>query len=429
MTPENNEYKQRQQQRAAARRKKEAARRRLRMRLMFVAVVLVACVAVLWLVRTGNEAPEKPDVPETTVSKVQNTEPPSKTGRTVIHVAAAGDLNINDVTVAAGRTAEGYDYGPVFMDAMPALSSADLTIMNLEGNLVGTPYGTETRSAPQEMMEALAYAGVDLVQMANSTSIHNGLLGLSDTLDGIRAAGMQPVGAYASKEEFQKSGGFTMCNVSGIKVAVVAFTKGMDNLGLPSGSEDCVNVLYEDYATTYQKIARDKITKILHNVAQAKPDYTIALLHWGSEYNEEISSTQKDIRDLMFENGVDAILGTHPHLVQKVEFDREKGTFVAYSLGDFFNDCERSGSNYSMVLDLEITRDNETGETKLTDYSYTPIYTATPEESGESALRIHRIRPAIENYDPNYYQTISQKLFDNMTDSLSRLESRVTGDS
>ena len=430
MASEHNEYKLRQQQRAAARRKKEMARRRLRLRLLLGLAIILASTVVLWLARSGSETPEIPVTTEaSTAPAVQTTQPPQpKTGRTVIHIAAAGDLNVNDATVAAGSTPKGYDYGPVFMDVMPALSAADLTLVNLEGNLVGAPYGTERRSAPQEMMEALAYAGVDMVQMANSTSIHNGLLGLADTLDAIRAAGMEPVGAFESKAEFKRTGGFTMANVGGIKVAFVSFTKGMDNLGLPSGSEDCVNVLYEDYATTYQKVARDKITKILRNVSEAKPDYTIALLHWGSEYNDELSSTQEEIRDLMFANGVDAILGTHPHLVQEVEFDREKGTFVAYSLGDFFSSCERSGSNYSMVLDLEITRDNETGETKLTNYSYTPIYTATPEESGEAALRLHRIRPALEGYDPTYYDTIPKELFDNMSYCLDRLESRVAGE-
>ena len=430
MPSENNEYKLRQQQRAAARRKKEMARRRLRVRALLALAVAVACGVMLWLASSSDDpaAPSTP-VETTTAPAAQGTQPVlPKTGRTVIHIAAAGDLNINDATIAAGSTPQGYDYGPVFLDVMPALSTADLTLINLEGNLVGAPYGTERRSAPPELMEALANAGVDMVQMANSTSIHNGLLGLADTLDAVRAAGMEPVGAFKSKQEFKKTGGFTMANVGGIKVAFVAFTKGMDNLGLPSGSEDCVNVLYDDYATTYQEVATEKITKILGNVAAAKPDFTIALLHWGSEYNDELSSTQEEIRDLMFANGVDAILGTHPHLVQQVEFDREKGTFVAYSLGDFFNSCERSGSNYSMILDLEITRDNETGETRLTDYSYTPIYTATPEESGEAALRLHRIRPALESYDPTYYRAIPKTLVDNMTYCLDRLESRVNGE-
>ena len=365
MESENNEYRLRQQQRAAARQKREQARRRLRMRLLMALAVVLASGVVLWLAKTGSTTGgDTPSTSPATTPSAQVTLPPQpKTGRTVIHIAAAGDLNINDATVASGSTPAGYDYGSVFMDVMPALSSADLTLLNLEGNLVGAPYGTERRSAPQEMMQALAYAGVDMIQMANSTSIHNGLLGLSQTLDAIRAAGMEPVGAFGSKAEFHKTGGFTMANVGGVKVAFVAFTKGMDNLGLPSGSEDCVNVLYEDYATTYQDVATEKITKILKNVSAAKPDFTIALLHWGSEYNDELSSTQKEIRDLMFANGVDAILGSHPHLVQQVDFDRENGTFVAYSLGDFFSSCERSGSNYSMVLDLEITRDNETGET------------------------------------------------------------------
>ena len=89
-----------------------------------------------------------------------------------------------------------------------------------------------------------------------------------------------------------------------------------------------------------------------------KPDITIALLHWGSEYNDDISDTQKSIVNLMKKQGVDVILGTHPHTVQAIEYDELAGTLVAYSLGDFFGDASRGGTNYSIILDLEITKDS-----------------------------------------------------------------------
>jgi len=435
MTPENNEYRKRQQQRAEARRRREAARRRTLIRLCAVALVLVACALVIVLVTvdrddTNAQAPavsntqpaEKPaaSVPETTQAAEREE-------LTVIHVAAAGDLNINDATVAAGKTPTGYDYTRVFLDVVPLLTNADLTVLNLEGNLCGAPYGSDTASAPQEMMTALANAGVDLVQMANSHSITNGLLGLSSTLDGIRAAGMEPVGAYASNDEFRQSGGFTIREVNGIRLAFVAFTKGMNNLGLPAGSEDCVNVLYEDYATTYQDVAQDKINDIMDAVDEAEPDYVIALVHWGSEYNDEPSDTQAVIRDLLLERGADAILGTHPHLVHAIEFDREAGTFVAYSLGDFFSSTERAGTNYSVVLNLEITRDNRTGETRLTNYTCTPIYNMTPEESGEEGLRLVRLINTMEQYDNRLFNRISKELYDNMGYAMQRVGSRIDG--
>lgn len=435
MTPENNEYRKRQQQRAAARQRRQAARRRMMIRLGLAALVLIACGLVIWLVSVeqDNTAANQPAVSATTPgpnpaqTTPESTEAAVREEKTVIRVAAAGDLNINDATVASGKTANGYDYSRVFLDVMPLLTNADLTVLNLEGNLCGAPYGSDTASAPQEMMTALADAGVDLVQMANSYSITNGLLGLSSTLDGIRAAGMEPLGAYASNEEFRQSQGFTIREVNGVRLAFVAFTKGMNNLGLPAGSEDCVNVLYEDYATTYQDVDQDKINDILDAVEEAEPDYVIALVHWGSEYNDEPSDTQTVIRDLLLERGVDAILGTHPHLVHAVEYDREAGTFVAYSLGDFFSSTERAGTNYSVILNLEITRDNRTGETKLTKYTCTPIYNMTPEESGEEGLRLVRLMSTMEQYDNQLFNRVTKELYDSMGYAMQRVESRING--
>ena len=70
--------------------------------------------------------------------------------------------------------------------------------MNFEGNVCGEPYGTQTTSAPIELVRTLRACGVDLLQMANSCAINNGLNGLTATLNSIRSAGIEPVGAYAN---------------------------------------------------------------------------------------------------------------------------------------------------------------------------------------------------------------------------------------
>ena len=433
MAPEGNEYKQRQQQRAEARKQRELAHKRMMFRLGLAAAVVIACGLLIWLVASESRAPgssisnTQPD-PEQTTASLDTTAPPVKEDRTQISIAVAGDLNINDATVAAGNTPSGYDYTNVFMDVAPLLANADITVLNLEGNLCGAPYGTQNASAPQELMTTLADLGVDLVQLANSYSIQNGLLGLDSTIDGVRAAGLEPVGVYATEQDFRDGQGYTIKEIDGIRVAFVAFTKGMNNLGLPAGSENCVNVLYTDYATTYQDVDEDKINRILRAASNAEPDYIVALLHWGSEYNDEYSETQEEIRDLLFAGGVDAIVGTHPHRVQAVEFDRDAGTFVAYSLGDFFSDTVEAGSNYSVVLNLQITKDNLSGETKLTGYTCTPIYNMTPEESGETTLRLVRTKTAMESFEIGIFNRVSQELYDSMVYTVSRIESRLNGE-
>lgn len=428
------ELEQRRAQREQLRQQRLAEHRKLMIRLAIAGVVLVI-VAVVIIVM-ALQAPGQPDPTEPTPSDPpisQNTEPPTdpptdpptnppetvpsqpENDMTVIHFAAAGDVNVNDITAAL-------DYEMAFRSILPLLGGADLTAVNFEGNLIGAPYGTATQSAPQELMKALKACGVDLIQMANSRSITNGLDGLRTTLSGIRAAGMEPVGAWTTEEEAQRAGGYTIREVNGVKLAIVAFTKGMDSMALPVGSEDCVNVLYEDYATTYQEVDDQGITAVLERVERENPDLTIALVHWGSEFRDQISDTQEYIRDLMLENGVDAIIGTHPHYVQALEYDESAGTFVAYSLGDLLSDGETAGTEYSIILDLEITKDHISGETKITGYNYTPIFNVRWEDR---PLQVMPLEEAILAYEGGYLYRPSQEMYEDMLYARTRIEARV----
>lgn len=422
------ELNKRRQKRREMKEQSEKRKKKQTILLIAIAIFLLAAIAVVLVILLPGGEREMELPPETTQAEQPTppaTEPPTtRPPDTVIHLAAAGDLNITDKTVAAGAVDGGYDYSRIFLDLLPTLSEADVTVVNLEGGIAGKPYGEN--SAPPQLLAALKNAGVDLVQTANSKSVANGLLGLTATLDAIRDTGMEPVGTFASREDFRRSGGFTMLEVQGIRIAVVAFTKGMDGQGIPPGSENCVNLLYTDYNSTYQKVDTEGITEILENVDKEKPDITVALLHWGSEYNNTVSSTQKKICDLMQEQGVDAIIGTHSHYVQEMTFQEETGQFVAYSLGDFLSDGTQPGTNYSVVLDLEITKDGVTGQTKITGYSWTPIYLLDETESGGS-LRLLHIQNAINSYEQNGEGSISQKDYQAMKTALKRAEERIKG--
>ncbi len=355
----------------------------------------------------------------------ENEQPPTVPGmpdETVIHLAAGGDLNITDDVVAAAHS-DG-SYRQAFMDVLHLLSSADLSVLNFEGNFCGAPYGSDNRSAPASLANVLASAGVDMLQLANSCSIRGGISGLISTIDTVKNAGIEPLGVYRNKAEAAAGKGFTLMEVKGVRIAFVAFTKGMDGMTLPAGNEGCVNILYEDYDSTYQKVNTESITQVMRNVKAAKADIVVAMVHWGSEFIDDISPTQNKICTLLQENGADVIIGTHPHYVQKMTFDKDKGTFVAYSLGDFFGDATRAGSEYSIILDLEITKNNVTGETKVTDYSYTPIFTVR--EEGKP-LHVMRIKTAMNAYENNYIDRISKETYDAMAYALKRIEARIKG--
>lgn len=424
------EMNMRREKREAQRRKQQAEAKRLRITLILAAVVLVLCTAGIVFLTSRSDSSQTTVAAETrpTQKPTQATEPATraqKSTKTTIHIKAAGDLNVTNTVINAGVAVGGYNYTRAFMDVASTLSDADLTVLNLEGNICGEPYGSDTTSAPRELLDGLRNAGVDLIQMANSCTINNGLIGLTSTLQSVRAAGLEPVGAFASESEFQQSKGYTITEAQGVKVAFVAFTKGLGGRGLPAGNDNLVNILYEDYASTYDKIDRTRITSVLKAVEAEKPDITIALLHWGSEYNDDISDTQKSIVNLMKKQGVDVIIGTHPHTVQAIEYDALAGTLVAYSLGDFFGDASRGGTNYSIILDLEITKDSSTGTTKVTNYSYTPIYTVSEAESADGYRRVVRIDKTVEAWEENYLDKVSQSAKESMVYALDRIEARI----
>ncbi len=376
---------------------------------LFVGIGGLLCAAVGLLIfgtlHSGQNSATAPTTP-----------PPD----TVIHFVAGGDVNITDKTVAAGLSDGAYDYKQAFQDVVPVLSQGDITTLNFEGIVNGAPYGTERRSAPTELLDALRRAGVDILQTANSYSVFDGLRGLDATLRGIRATGLTPLGTYESNSAFEKSGGYIIWEVQGIKVAMMAFTKGMnEGMGLPS--EHSVNLLYEDYNSTYQKVNKEGIAQVVRNAAAHEPDIMIALVHWGSESVDQISKTQKQICTILQEEGVDAIIGTHSHRVQKMEYDPESGNFVAYSLGDFYGDGTGE-SRYSVLLNLEITKSGATGQTKITGFDYVPIFMET-KENGK--IRVLRIQEAIAGYENRYLDRVSEETYTAMKSALTQIEKRI----
>ena len=398
----------RQQVNAKKKRKKTLA-------MVAVCLALIALgTGVFFLLRMEEKAEEDPQY-------VTQSGDVAGEDATVINLVAAGDVNVSDAIVASGGA--DYDYTDTFIDVAHLLAEGDIAVVNLEGNLCGSPYGTNSHSAPQSLADMLGRSGVDLVQLANSYSINQGISGLQATIQAVKDAGMEPLGVYEDERAWKAGKGYTIREVEGIKIAFVAFTKGMDGMTLPQGSEHCVNVLYTDYDSTYQKVDTKAINEVLDAVEEEKPDLTVAMLHWGSEYNDTISKSQKSIVSLLQDRGVDAIIGSHPHYVQQMTYDPETGNFVAYSLGDLISDGKRSGTEYSVILNLEITK--QAGTTKITGYTYTPVFTVA--EQG-STLRTVRIAESMNAYDSNYLKKIGDNTYNAMIYALQRIEARIKGE-
>ena len=416
LTPDMEELNKRRVERHLRRQQAYAKKRRQKTAAMVVVCLLLIAMGagIFFLVRREEKAAPKKE-------QVTHSNELAAEDATVIHLVAAGDVNVSDAIVASGGAE--YDYTETFLDVAHLLAEGDITVINFEGNLCGSPYGSTSHSAPQSMMEMLGRSGVDLVQLANSYSINQGISGLQATIQGVKEAGMEPLGVYGDERAYKAGKGYTIREVKGVRIAFVAFTKGMDGMTLPQGSEQCVNVLYEDYDSTYQKVNRSAIHKVMDAVEAEKPDLTVAMLHWGSEYNDTVNKSQQTIVEILQDRGVDAIIGTHPHYVQKMTYDPDTGNFVAYSLGDLLSNGDRAGTEYSVILNLEITKSGSI--TKITGYSYTPVFTVA--ERGKP-LRSVRIAESMSAHDSNYLKSITDTTYDAMIYALQRIEARIKGE-
>ena len=107
--------------------------------------------------------------------------------------------------------------------------------------------------------------------------------------------------------------------------------------------------------------------------------------------------------------------------MQKITQDAQ-GRVVAYALSDLVGDSTK----YSVLLDLEITKDGETGAVSITGYDYVPVYYADERESG-GTVRLLRIREAIAAYENNLVDRVSQETYEAMKYALERIEARVDG--
>ena len=173
----------RREKREAMRRKQRSAARRMRLTLLVALVILGLCGYGIWQLTQNGEDVQAAAPTQATQPPTEVTEPTQRSPLTTIHLRAAGDLNVTDSVVSSGIAVNGYDFSGVFKDVSSVLSGADLTFMNFEGNACGEPYGSETSSAPVRLLDDLRACGVDLLQVANSCAINNGINGLIATLN------------------------------------------------------------------------------------------------------------------------------------------------------------------------------------------------------------------------------------------------------
>lgn len=343
---------------------------------------------------------------------------------------AVGDIYLTDAMLDAAILPDGsYDFTAQFADVIPALADADLTLANFEGNFDSAPFGKDLASYPDALAKTLAAAGIDLLQTANTYSIFNGIVGMERTKSVIEAQGMTAFGTYTSAQDREKNQ-VVLREVNGIRIAFVAFTKGLGGMGLPTGAEYCVNLLYTDYTSNYENIDYDGIRAVMKAARAMNPDLIVASLHWGSEDTREVSKSQENIANLLIDCGADLILGSHSHLAAPIEEravrmdnGEDKTVVIAYGLGDL-SAVDEGGSTIGVMLDLEITKDS-TGDAYFSKVNYRAVGAVDRGEEIQNRYRVLDIDSALALYEANYYDRVSSSLYESLKTARERLEGYV----
>lgn len=399
-----------------------AMRRRRRKRWLIPLLGILAVVLALFLLiyfSTDHPAPQPDETEDST---------PSEHSATLVF---GGDVAMTPQMLAMGYRGGVYDYSACFTPITRIVSAADLALVNVEGNFCGEPYNALTANYPDALLTALQTCGFDVIQTANSYSIENGMTGLVSTKQAIEAHGMDALGTFVSQEERDQTGGVLIKEINGIRIALIGMTKGTNGLRLPDGTEYSVNLLFSDYDTNYTKIDQSGILSLIDNAKNANPDLIVCMLHWGSEYSRDVSDPQKEIAKLLLDNGVDVIVGSHPHAVSLIEWngmpsidEPHREGLLAYSLGDLLSAAERKDAHNGCMLSFTVEKEN--GEVRITQVQYIPTYSAYPDgELGVSGFTVYNMPDAIYLYESSHYDRVSAPLYQLMVEAVEKMKEQT----
>lgn len=254
---------------------------------------------------------------------------------------------------------ESLDYTPCFQFIKPEIESADMAICNLETVLAGKPYtGYPQFSAPDELLYALKESGFDIIQLANNHILDRGRAGLERTVQLIKEQRMYPIGAFTD-EEHRATYYPPIFTLKGVKIAFLNYTYGTN--GLSAEKPNRIN-----------RLDSIQIIKDIHYAKMQGTDLVVALMHWGTEYHLEIDRSQQYWTDFLLRNQVDLIVGTHPHVVQRVDLHKieDRVIPVYYSLGNFISNQHKEHTNGGIMAKVEIDPQTK----RIIKNGYIPFY-------------------------------------------------------
>lgn len=294
-----------------------------------------------------------------------------------------------------------YDHSLFLEDLKPLLSDADLAIANAEFTLAGPPFtGYPAFSAPDGYLSSILDAGVDVLLTANNHILDKGSEGLERTLKQYGRF----TGSGLDETQYLHNNPLIV-PVKGIRIALVNFTYGT-NLGARH---------------EYPRVSRMNKEEIARQMKRAREnaDFVIALPHWGEEYVLTHNASQQEWAEWLVDQGADAIIGAHPHVVQ--DTTHIKGVPVVYSLGNAVSNMSAPNTRLELAVTLQLVKHKGSGEKALDGPGLHFLWCTLPGKKTDG-FRTVVVEEQLGRRDDWRDKTD----YDNMTETLSRVK-KVTG--
>lgn len=306
---------------------------------------------------------------------VKKPEEPEEKTQTA-SIIASGDIMFHDTQLISGYNEETkkFDFNDVFKYVKKYISEADVAIGNYETVTGGEELGFRgypTFNSPVETIEALKNAGFDILTTANNHILDTKKEGVFKTIENINKYGLESVGTYKDdKKEI------LIEDINGIKIAFLSYTYGVNGYADIKNNAELSNII--------NIIDEDKIKKDTEKCKENGADVVVVSLHWGSEYQRTPSQSQKVLANKMFDWGVDIILGSHPHVIQKSEIIKHNGKdkFIIYSMGNFISNQRREtlkteNKNFTedgILVKIDLERTSSESEVIIKNVEYIPTW-------------------------------------------------------
>lgn len=299
-----------------------------------------------------------------------SSNPPIQANNKVnISCVAVGDNLIHSSIYKHNRKSDGtYDFTDMYKNTNQYTQDADLSYINFETICAGKELVLSNYpkfNGPFEVIDGVNSAGFNWLSGCSNHSDDRGEEGILRQLHYVHDnfPEMIMTGLHDSKEDSLQ---YKTMEIKGIKIGLLSYTYGLNYGTLPTNRSYMVDVIHKD------KIAQDMA--YLNKIT----DLQFVSMHWGTEYQLQPNNTQLELAQYLSDLGADVIIGTHPHVIQPMDYLTGKDgnqTLVMYSLGNFISAQAESQTMLGGMVKWNIQYDSKTKEFTFENVQFMPTVT------------------------------------------------------